>query len=96
MTVRQILALFAGLLMVLGAQPASAQVTVLDEAQDAQPASDPGAPPPPCGTQPITIARMSWPSAELLAEIHARILRQAIDCTVQVTPGDLGATASPV
>ena len=37
---------------------------------------------------------MAWPSAELLAEIHARVLARAFDCDVQVTPGDLGATAS--
>jgi len=45
--------------------------------------------PPPCGTQPITIARMAWPSAALLAEIHARILKAQFGCTVQVLPSDL-------
>jgi glycine betaine/proline transport system substrate-binding protein len=50
--------------------------------------------PTPCGTQPITIARMQWPSASLLAEIHARILRANFGCEVQVIPGDLAATAS--
>ena len=94
MTAQQTRAFIAGLLVLLFAQPALAQVTVLDQAQDAQAASDPAALPPPCGTRPLTIARMSWPSAELLAEIHARILRQAFGCEVQVTPGDLGATAS--
>lgn len=76
--------------------PALAQITVLDQAQDAatDPVAEPAAPPPPCGTQPISIARMSWPSAELLAEIHARVLARAFDCEVRVTPGDLGATAS--
>ena len=49
--------------------------------------------PQPCGGKTITIARMQWPSAELLAEIHARIIRQAFGCDVQVVPGDLGATA---
>src|SRR5690349_12398433 len=29
------------------------------------------APPPPCGTQPLTMARMQWPTAALLTEIHA-------------------------
>ena len=67
MTARQTRAFIAGLLVLLFAQPALAQVTVLDQAQDAQAASDPAALPPPCGTRPLTIARMSWPSAELLA-----------------------------
>jgi len=45
--------------------------------------------PPPCGRQAITIARMAWPSAALLAEIHARILKAEFGCTVQVLPSDL-------
>lgn len=58
-------------------------------ASSAEPAT-----PAPCGGQTITIARMQWPSAELLAEIHARIVKQAFGCDVQVVPGDLAATAS--
>lgn len=85
------------LALLLAAQPALAQITVLDQAQDAVPAAAAQAqpsPPPPCGTQKLSIARMSWPSAELLAEIHARILARAYGCAVSVTRGDLGATAS--
>ncbi|HZY67294.1 MAG TPA: glycine betaine ABC transporter substrate-binding protein [Devosia sp.] len=52
------------------------------------------APPAPCGGETITIARMQWPSAELLAEIHARLVAQNFGCAVQVVPGDLAATAS--
>lgn len=52
------------------------------------------APPPPCGTQVITIARMQWPSAAILAEIHARLLRAEFACTVDVVPGDLAATGA--
>jgi glycine betaine/proline transport system substrate-binding protein len=37
---------------------------------------------------------MSWPSAELLAEIHARILAREYGCDVRVAPGDLAATGS--
>ena len=72
---------------------ASAQVDAGDPAQDAAPAAI-TAPAAPCGTQPIAIARMSWPSAELLAEVHARILAREFGCEVRVTPGDLVATAS--
>lgn len=87
------------LIALLASYPAFAQITVLDQAQDAvgtpeAPATEPAAPPPPCGTQPISIARMSWPSAELLAEIHARILTREYGCETRVTPGDLAASAS--
>jgi glycine betaine/proline transport system substrate-binding protein len=50
--------------------------------------------PAPCGGETITIARMQWPSAELLAEIHARLVKQNFGCNVEVVPGDLAATAS--
>ena len=57
----------AGIILSLLAQPAWAQITVLDSAQDsvAAPAVEaaPVSPPPPCGTEPVSIARMSWPSA---------------------------------
>lgn len=49
---------------------------------------------PACGTQPIAIAKMGWPSAAILSEIHAAILREAYDCEVQFVQGDLAATAS--
>ena len=86
----------AWLLLALLSLPVQAQITVLDQAQDSigQAAGEPAAPPPACGTRPITIASMGWPSAQLLAEIHARVLADAFGCTVQVTPGDLAATGS--
>ena len=98
----------AGLMLALLAGPALAQITVLDSAQDqpegagatapATPGGEavetPVAPPPPCGTQPMTIARMTWPSAALLADIHTRILNAEFGCEAKVVPGDLAATAS--
>lgn len=81
-------------IVLLATQSANAQITVLDQAQDAPAATEAPAPPPPCGTQPVSIARMSWPSAELLAEIHARILAREYGCETRVTPGDLAATVS--
>ncbi len=48
----------------------------------------------PCGGETIMIARMQWPSAELLAQIHARLIEQNFGCAVEVVPGDLAATAS--
>ncbi|MGB3337743.1 MAG: glycine betaine ABC transporter substrate-binding protein [Devosia sp.] len=95
MTARMLRAVLL-LIGLVAAGPAMAQFTVLDQAQDAAPEAPTAeaVPPPPCGTQPLSIARMSWPSAELLAEIHARILTSEYGCDVRVTPGDLGATAS--
>jgi len=75
-------------------QPALAQVTVLDQAQDSAAPAEPAALPPVCGTQPIGIARMSWPSAALLAEIQARLLTTQFGCQTRVAPGDLAATGS--
>ncbi|MEO6012156.1 MAG: glycine betaine ABC transporter substrate-binding protein [Devosia sp.] len=50
--------------------------------------------PAPCGGETISIAKMQWPSAQLLAEIHARLIAQNFGCKVNVVPGDLAATAS--
>ncbi|MBU1174740.1 MAG: hypothetical protein KKH72_05000 [Alphaproteobacteria bacterium] len=50
--------------------------------------------PPVCGTEPITIARMQWPSAAILAYVHADILRAEFSCAVEVVAGDLNATTS--
>lgn len=62
-------------------------------AEDA-PAPDAVAPPPPCGSEPITIARMQWPSAAILAAIHAALLEKELGCVVSVVAGDLNATTS--
>lgn len=61
--------------------------------------TDPDAPavapaPPPCGTQPITIARMQWPSSAILAEIHARLLKTHFGCTVRVQESDMASAGS--
>ncbi len=100
MTVRR--AAILGILLALMAGPALAQFTVLDSAQNgavSAPSAGIDAPVPAgtqpvCGNQPLTIARMNWPSAMLLAEIHALILKSEFACDVRLTPGDLGATAS--
>ncbi len=52
------------------------------------------APPPPCGTKPIGVARMPWPSAALLAEIHSRLLTANFRCNVSVQEGDLAVAGS--
>lgn len=51
-------------------------------------------PPPACGDTPLTIAALQWPSAQILAHIHADILRDQYGCTVEVVPGDMTATLS--
>ena len=68
--------------------------TTLPAASDTVSALDVVTPPAPCGNQPISIARMAWPSAALLAEIHARILKAQFNCTVQVLPSDLAPAIS--
>lgn len=60
--------------------------------EDAAPAEAP--PPPPCGTQPMTLARMAWPSAAILTEVHSRLLTAYYQCNVELREGDLAATAS--
>lgn len=85
---------FLGAVLALAGQPAMAQFTVLDD-EPASAVGDPGAAPSrPCGAQPIAIARMSWPSAALLAEIHARLLVSEYGCDVRVIPGDMPVTTS--
>ena len=84
---------FAGLL----ASPTLAQFTVLDHAQDGGAAigtEDAAQPAPLCGSRTVSIARVGWPSAQLLAEIHARILAKAFGCTVWVMQADLAAIGS--
>ncbi|HEX4297047.1 MAG TPA: glycine betaine ABC transporter substrate-binding protein [Devosia sp.] len=83
-------------LVLLLAAPAVAQdIVSLPPPDSTEPSSsEPPGPPPPCGGQTITIAKMQWPSAELLAEIHARLIKQAFGCDVEVVPGDLASTAS--
>ncbi|MEQ1768752.1 MAG: glycine betaine ABC transporter substrate-binding protein [Devosia sp.] len=75
--------------------PAGAEQSGSAAAEEAAPAAEVvPAPPAPCGGQTISIARMQWPSAAILAEIHARLVKQAFRCNVEVVPGDLAATAS--
>jgi glycine betaine/proline transport system substrate-binding protein len=77
-----------------GAAQAQDSVVSLETSDpSAAPSVEPAAPLP-CGGETITIARMQWPSAELLAEIHTRLVAQNFGCEVEVVPGDLAATAS--
>lgn len=87
----RLLALLPALLALAGAPVSRAQsITVLDSAQDGGEA--PAA--PLCGTRPISIARLPWPSAAILAEIHARILSREFGCTTQILGGDLNGSVS--
>lgn len=95
--------LVGALAILLAALPAVAQDSVISleppgpgtTAGDALPA-EPAAPaaPAPCGGETISIARMQWPSAEILGEIHARLIRAEFGCAVEIVPGDMAATAS--
>lgn len=48
----------------------------------------------PCASDDFTIARMNWPSAAILAHIHAAILAQEFECSVRLVTGDPEATIS--
>lgn len=95
---KSMIALVVAAMLVLGILPAAAQFTVLDQAQDsgANPAaqSPSTARPPVCGTQPIAIARLNWPSAEVLAEIHGLLLAQEFGCQTRIVPGDMSTIGS--
>lgn len=67
---------------------AQQSITVLGE--DAAPDGET----PVCGSEPISIARMQWPTAAILAHIHAEILTAEFGCAVQIVAGDLNATTS--
>lgn len=47
-----------------------------------------------CGDRPVAVARMQWPSAAVLAHIHAQLLRVELGCDSQIVTGDLTATIS--
>jgi glycine betaine/proline transport system substrate-binding protein len=42
----------------------------------------------------MTIAAMQWPSAQILAQIHAKILADQFGCDVRVMAGDMAASAA--
>lgn len=86
-------------LLGLAAGPAVAQESVTtigppEGAASGEPTAEAQAPPPRCGTQPITIGRMQWPSAAILAQIHALILAAELDCETRVQMADPAAAGS--
>ena len=99
---RLLSALAAALWLCVCAVPALAQdssIVTLGEHEgpssgETVPEDAPPAEPPPCGTQPITMARMQWPSSALLAEIHARILADRYGCDVQAQEADMATAGS--
>lgn len=50
--------------------------------------------PPVCGTEPISIARLQWPSAAILAQIHESLLTTHFGCEVRLQDGDMAAVGS--
>jgi glycine betaine/proline transport system substrate-binding protein len=94
-------AALATLLLALSALGAPAQdssvITLEAPAADAGAeagGAEPADPAPPCGTSPITIARMQWPSSALLAEIHAKILSENLGCRVELQESDMATVGS--
>lgn len=47
-----------------------------------------------CNEEPLSIARMQWPSSIILAYVHAIILEKELGCRVQIVTGNLAATIS--
>jgi len=74
--------------------PPDAATGVTSDQPDASASDEEPAGAAPCGGETITIASMQWPSAQLLAAIHARLIKQNFGCDVEIVPGDLAATAS--
>src|SRR5690606_7702573 len=66
--------------------PSSGELLPEEQQQDAAPS--------PCGTQPITVARMQWPSSALLTAVHARILTQQFGCEIRVQETDMATAGS--
>lgn len=87
---------FIAAALALSAMPALAQFEVLDPvgAGDEARSDTQEAAQAPCGVEEITIAEMGWPSAAILANIHATILRAEFDCIVRLVPGEPEATLS--
>src|SRR5690554_1435461 len=90
--------LVALLLAVVPGALAQSSIEVLEPASGLSsgemPATDEAAGAPRCGTQAISVARMQWPSAAILAQIHGRLLAEHFECEVRLQEGDLAATAS--
>lgn len=93
------LAIFLAAVPMAGAQESSVETVPPAEgvsSGEAAPAVDAPAEvvPPPCGTQPITIVRLQWPSSAILAEIHARLLKTHFGCDTRVQEGDMASAGS--
>lgn len=92
---RLILQIVMGLAAVLAAAPAAAQVQVLEtRVLGALGAQREAAPANPCATEDFTIAEMGWPSAAILAHIHAKVIAAQFQCPVRLIAGDPEATLS--
>jgi glycine betaine/proline transport system substrate-binding protein len=89
------LLVLAGLVAALAGLPAMGQVQVLETRQlgglAAQRAALPGNP---CASDDFTIAEMGWPSAAILAHIHAKVIAARYECPVRLIAGDPEATIS--
>lgn len=87
-------ALVLALLAALAAAPAMAQVQMLETRQLGGTGAQRAVPANPCASDDFTIAEMGWPSAAILAHIHAKVIVARFDCPVRVVAGDPEATLS--
>lgn len=92
---RAILQIVMGLAAILAASSAGAQVQVLEtRVLGGMSAQRAAAPANPCAAGDFTIAEMGWPSAAILAHIHAKIISAQFTCPVRLIAGDPEATIS--
>lgn len=92
---RILLSMVMGVATALLPLSAPAQVQLLETRQLGGVASQrANIPANPCASDDFTIAEMGWPSAAILAHIHAKVIAASFDCPVRVIAGDPEATIS--
>lgn len=92
---RRFLQIVVILAAALGPVAALAQVQTLEtRVLGAMSAPREAAPANPCASGAFTIAEMGWPSAAILAHIHAKVIAAQFQCPVRLVAGDPEATIS--
>lgn len=92
---RIFLSVMTSVIVALSGVPAMAQMQVLETRQLGGAISQRAASPAnPCASDDFTIAEMGWPSAAILAHIHAKVISARYECPVRLIAGDPEATIS--
>lgn len=92
---RVFLSVVMGVVVALASASVMAQVQMLETRQLGGATSQRATTPDnPCASDDFTIAEMGWPSAAILAHIHAKIIATRYQCPVRLISGDPEATIS--